>query len=63
MFSTHHRRREAVERVTAEARANPRDTEEHTENGRGFSPKRCRAIFRDADMGLLEGPSVYYQKR
>ena len=47
----------------AERGANPRDTKEHTEEGRGFSPERCRAIFRDADMGLLEGPSVYYQKR
>ena len=46
----------------AERGANPRDTEEHTENGRGFSPERCRDIFRDADVGLLEGPSVYYQK-
>lgn len=47
----------------AERGANPRDTKEHTEEGRGFSPQRCRDIFTDAEVGLLEGPSVYYQKR
>lgn len=47
----------------AEVGANPRDTKEHTEEGRGFTPARCRAIFKDADCGLLEGPSVYYSKR
>jgi len=45
----------------AEIGANPRDTKEHTEEGRGFPPAECRRIFLDADCGLLEGPSVYYR--
>lgn len=45
----------------AEIGANPRDTKEHTEEGRGFSSENCRRIFNDADCGLLNGPSVYYR--
>jgi biotin synthase len=45
----------------AEVGANPRDTKEHTEEGRGFPPLECRRIFEDADCGLLQGPSVYYR--
>jgi biotin synthase len=45
----------------AELGANPRDIKEHTEEGRGFTPEECRRIFRDADCGLLQGPSVYYR--
>jgi biotin synthase len=47
----------------AEIGANPRDTKEHTEEGRGFTPAECRRIFEDADCGLLNGPSVYYRPR
>lgn len=46
----------------AEIGANPRDIKEKTEEGRGFTPLRCREIFSDADCGLLAGPSVYYSK-
>lgn len=45
----------------AEIGANPRDTKEHTEEGRGFDPHECRRIFQDADCGLLNGPSIYYR--
>jgi len=47
----------------AEVGANPRDTTEKTEEGRGFTVTRCRGIFTDADVGLLEGPSVYYSRK
>jgi len=47
----------------AEVGANPRDTTEKTEEGRGFTVTRCRDIFTDADLGLLEGPSVYYSRK
>ncbi|BBD10061.1 radical SAM protein [Desulfovibrio ferrophilus] len=46
----------------AEIGANPRDIKEKTEEGRGFTPKRCTEIFIDADCGVLEGPSAYYSK-
>lgn len=47
----------------AERGANPRDVKERTEEGRGFSPERCRALFADAEAGVLEGPSAFYRKR
>lgn len=47
----------------AEIGANPRDIKEKTEEGRGFTVDKCREIFWEADCGVLEGPSVYYQKR
>ncbi|WP_028586571.1 radical SAM protein [Desulfocurvus vexinensis] len=44
----------------AEIGANPRDTKERTEEGRGFTVDRCRQIFWEAGLGHLLGPSVYY---
>lgn len=45
----------------AEIGANPRDTKERTEEGRGFTVDRCRQIFWEGGMGHLLGPSVYYR--
>jgi biotin synthase len=44
----------------AEFGANPRDTKEKTEEGRGFSVERCRDLFAEAGCGLLEGTSVFF---
>lgn len=45
----------------AEIGANPRDTKERTEEGRGFTVDRCRQIFWEGGLGHLLGPSVYYR--
>ncbi len=47
----------------AEIGANPRDIKEKTEEGRGFTVDKCRELFWEAGCGVLDGPSVYYQKR
>lgn len=44
----------------AESGANPRDTREKTEEGRGETIKGCRNIFREAGWEIFEGPSRYY---
>ncbi|MDP3428065.1 MAG: hypothetical protein Q8S17_11910 [Humidesulfovibrio sp.] len=45
----------------AEIGANPRDTREKTEEGRGFTVEKCRQLFRDAGCGTLSGPSAYFK--
>ncbi len=45
----------------AEIGANPRDTREKTEEGRGFTVEKCRQLFRDAGWDHLSGPSVYFK--
>jgi biotin synthase len=47
----------------AEAGANPRDTIEKTEEGRGESVKSCRALFWEAGWSTWDGPSRYYGRR
>ncbi len=47
----------------AEMGANPRDTREKTEEGRGESVKSCREIFREADWATWSGPSRYYARQ
>jgi biotin synthase len=46
----------------AEAGANPRDTAEHTEKGRGHTVQDCRKIFNETDWKVLEGPSEFYKR-
>jgi len=45
----------------AEIGANPRDTREKTEEGRGFTVDKCRQLFWDAGCDFLSGPSVYFK--
>lgn len=47
----------------AEAGANPRDTEEKTEEGRGHTVGACRALFRESGWDVREGPSRFYRKK
>lgn len=44
----------------AEVGANPRDSVEKTEEGRGESVCSCRSIFRESTWDFLDGPSRYY---
>lgn len=44
----------------AEVGANPRDTKEKTEQGRGETVGRCRVLFRESGWDIYEGPSRYY---
>ncbi|MEJ2657820.1 MAG: radical SAM protein [Desulfobacterales bacterium] len=44
----------------AEVGANPRDTKEKTEEGRGETVETCRTIFQECGWGVYEGPSRYY---
>lgn len=44
----------------AETGANPRDTRERTEEGRGFSVERCRGILEEADWQVRTGRSLLY---
>ncbi|MGV8074197.1 MAG: radical SAM protein [Syntrophobacteraceae bacterium] len=44
----------------AEVGANPRDTEEKTEEGRGESVSSCKSIFRESNWDIWSGPSRYY---
>lgn len=46
----------------AEIGANPRDVKEKTEEGRGFTVKKCRELFSDSECGVLEGPSAFYRR-
>ncbi|NPU85708.1 MAG: radical SAM protein [Syntrophaceae bacterium] len=43
----------------AESGANPRDTEEATEKGRGLSVPDCRKLFHECGWGVLDGVSRY----
>ncbi|OGP80820.1 MAG: radical SAM protein [Deltaproteobacteria bacterium RBG_16_54_11] len=44
----------------AEAGANPRDTKERTEEGRGETVETCRALFHECGWDIYQGPSRYY---
>ena len=44
----------------AEAGANPRDTKERTEEGRGETVETCRRIFHECGWDIYHGPSRYY---
>jgi biotin synthase len=44
----------------AEAGANPRDTKERTEEGRGETVEACRKIFHECGWDIYQGPSRYY---
>ncbi len=44
----------------AERGANPRDTHERTEEGRGMTVPQCRAVLAEADWQCLHGPSCFY---
>ena len=44
----------------AEVGANPRDTEEKTEEGRGETVGRCQTIFQESNWGVWNGPSRYF---
>jgi biotin synthase len=46
----------------AEMGANPRDTMEKTEEGRGLSVAGCRNLFSESGWRVWEGPSRYYMK-
>lgn len=46
----------------AEIGANPRDTQERTEEGRGADVERCGQLFWEAGCGVLDGPSNYYME-
>ncbi len=44
----------------AESGSNPRDTEKETEGKHGLTVQDCRAILKEADWGVLDGPSRWY---
>jgi biotin synthase len=46
----------------AEVGANPRDTKEKTEKGRGETVPSCRDIFHECGWEVLDGPSRYYNR-
>jgi biotin synthase len=43
----------------AEVGANPRDTQEKTEEGRGETVRSCQMLFRESGWDVWEGPSRY----
>ncbi len=45
----------------AEVGANPRDTEEKTEEGRGETVESCRKIFKESQWDVWDGPSRYFK--
>ena len=45
----------------AEVGANPRDTKEKTEEGRGYSVPAIRYLFEETDWQIVEGPSRFFQ--
>ena len=47
----------------AEAGANPRDTREKTEEGRGGTVENCRRIFRESGWDTWSSPSRYYRAK
>jgi len=44
----------------AEVGANPRDTRERTEEGRGETVATCRRLFHESGWDVYQGPSRYY---
>ena len=44
----------------AEVGANPRDTEEKTEEGRGETVESCRNIYRESQWDVWDGPSRFF---
>lgn len=46
----------------AEIGANPRDTQDKTEQGRGAIVQQCRDFFADAETQVLHGPSRFYRE-
>lgn len=46
----------------AEVGANPRDTNEKTEENRGMSVADCSKLLAEADWQVGKRPSVYYKK-
>lgn len=46
----------------AEIGANPRDTQDKTEQGRGATVQQCRDLFAAAGMQVLHGPSRFYRE-
>lgn len=47
----------------AEVGTNPRDTEIETSKGRGLDVQSCIEMFKEADLEVLNGPSVIYSER
>ena len=47
----------------AEVGANPRDTAEHTETGRGHSVAKIRQLFTETEWRTLDGPSSFFRTR
>jgi len=47
----------------AELGANPRDVEKRTEEGRGDTAERCRALFQESGWDVWDGPSRYYSQQ
>ena len=47
----------------AEVGANPRDTQEKTEEGRGETVTTCRTLFQECGWDAYEGPSRYYGQK
>ncbi len=45
----------------AEVGANPRDTEEKTEEGRGETVESCRKIYMESQWDVWDGPSRFYK--
>lgn len=45
----------------AESGANPRDTVEKTEEGRGHTIASCKTLFKESGWTVLEGPSMFYR--
>lgn len=45
----------------AEIGANPRDTAERTESGRGHTVGQCLSLFHESGWGVLQGPSRFYE--
>ncbi|MBD3271515.1 MAG: radical SAM protein, partial [Elusimicrobia bacterium] len=47
----------------AEVGANPRDTKEKTEQGRGHTVTSCKKIFSETNWDMLSGPSRFYSSQ
>ncbi len=45
----------------AEMGANPRDTHEKTEEGRGMTVAQCRAVLSEGEWEVFGGPSAFYR--
>lgn len=47
----------------AEVGSNPRDTQQETQQARGMNVGQCRAILKEAEWKVLDGPSVFYREK